>query len=74
MVLIDDRTIRIQDEGSGVNPEYLPFLFARFWRAPDARHDGAGLGLAICREIALAHNWRLTVKNLISGTQFIVWF
>jgi signal transduction histidine kinase len=74
MVLVDDRTIRIQDEGSGVNPEYLPFLFERFWRAPDARHDGAGLGLAICREIALAHEWRLTVRRLTSGTQFIVWF
>jgi len=74
MVLIDDKTIRIQDEGSGVNPDHLPFLFDRFWRAPDARHDGAGLGLAICREIALAHDWRLTVKNLTSGTQFIVSF
>jgi signal transduction histidine kinase len=49
-------------------------LFERFWRAPDARHDGAGLGLAICREIALAHDWRLTVRSLTSGTQFIVWF
>jgi signal transduction histidine kinase len=74
MVLVDDRTILIQDEGPGVNPEYLPFLFERFWRAPDARHDGAGLGLAICREIALAHEWRLTVRRLTSGTQFIVWF
>ncbi len=72
-VLMDERTIRIEDEGEGVNPEHLPFLFERFWRAPDAQHDGAGLGLAICREIAVAHNWRLTVNNLISGAQFTVW-
>jgi signal transduction histidine kinase len=74
MVMVDDKTIRIQDEGCGIKPEYLPFLFKRFWRAPDASHDGAGLGLAICREIALAHAWRLTVDRLRSGTQFTVWF
>jgi len=32
------------------------------------------LGLAICKEIAIAHEWRLTVSSLISGTKFIVWF
>jgi signal transduction histidine kinase len=72
IVSIDERTICVQDEGPGVKPEYLPFLFERFWRAPDAQHDGAGLGLSICKEIAVAHNWRLTVETLSTGTRFIV--
>ena len=71
---MDEKTICIQDEGPGVNPEHLPFLFERFWRAPDAQHDGAGLSLSICKEIALAHNWKLSVRTSASGTQFIVSF
>lgn len=67
-------SIEVRDEGPGIREEYMPFLFKRFWRAPDAKHDGAGLGLAICKEIAVAHEWRLMVSSLTSGTRFTVWF
>jgi signal transduction histidine kinase len=73
LLIIDEASIQVRDEGPGIRKEYLPFLFKRFWRAPDARHDGAGLGLAICKEIAIAHEWRLTVSSLVSGARFIVW-
>jgi len=73
-VLVDERSIQIRDTGHGINPEYLPFLFDRFWRAPNATYDGAGLGLAICKEIAVTHGWRLTVTTLTPGTQFTIWF
>jgi len=66
--------VKIRDEGAGINPDYLPFIFDRFWRAPNAMYDGAGLGLAICKEIAATHGWRLTVNALTPGTQFVVWF
>ncbi|XBS69040.1 ATP-binding protein [Acerihabitans sp. KWT182] len=72
-VFISDSAIEVQDSGPGIKPEYLPFLFERFWRAPDAAHEGAGLGLAICKEIAVAHHWRLSVKPSAPGTRFIVW-
>ncbi|MFL9984340.1 ATP-binding protein [Paraburkholderia sediminicola] len=74
VLIVDAVSVQVQDEGPGIRQEYLPFLFKRFWRAPDARHDGAGLGLAICKEIATAHEWRLTVSSLVSGTRFAVWF
>ncbi|MEM5426514.1 MULTISPECIES: sensor histidine kinase [Paraburkholderia] len=73
LVTINGVSIEICDEGPGIRVDYLPFLFERFWRAPDASHDGAGLGLAICKEIALAHDWRLTVRSLSIGTRFTVW-
>jgi signal transduction histidine kinase len=73
-VLVDDFSIQIRDQGPGIKAEHLPFLFERFWRAPDAPHDGSGLGLSICREIAIAHEWRIAVKTLVCGTQFIIWF
>lgn len=74
MLIVDVVSVRVQDEGQGIRQEYLPFLSKRFWRAPDAQHDGAGLGLAICKEIATAHEWRLTVSSLVSGTRFAVSF
>ncbi|MCX4144825.1 HAMP domain-containing histidine kinase [Paraburkholderia sp. WS6] len=74
VLIVDAVSVQVQDEGPGIRQEYLPFLFKRFWRAPDARHEGAGLGLAICKEIATAHEWRLTVSSLVSGTRFAVWF
>jgi signal transduction histidine kinase len=73
LLIIDNASIHVRDEGPGIRQDHLPFLFTRFWRAPDASHDGAGLGLAICKEIAIAHEWRLTVNSLVSGTQFSIW-
>lgn len=73
LLTIDGISIEISDEGPGIRKDHLPFLFKRFWRAPDARHDGAGLGLAICKEIAAVHDWRLTVSSLSIGTRFTVW-
>ncbi|WP_321791175.1 sensor histidine kinase [Burkholderia pyrrocinia] len=73
-LVVDDTSIRVIDEGPGIKPEYTPFLFKRYWRAPDAKHLGAGLGLAICKEIATAHEWDLVVSRLIPGTQFRVVF
>ncbi|MEM5316491.1 ATP-binding protein [Paraburkholderia sp. JHI869] len=73
-ITIDAASLRVVDDGPGIKPEYLPHLFKRFWRAPDATHDGAGLGLAICKEIASAHAWHLAVCSGPSGTQFTVSF
>ncbi|OXJ29108.1 two-component sensor histidine kinase [Burkholderia sp. HI2714] len=69
-----DTAIHIDDEGPGIQREHVPLLFDRYWRAPDSRYDGAGLGLAICKEIAVAHQWKLTVDVLATGTRFSVWF
>jgi len=69
-----ETAIHVDDEGPGIRREHLPLLFDRYWRAPDSRYDGAGLGLAICKEIAVAHQWKLTVDVLATGTRFSVWF
>ncbi|MBB4793446.1 two-component system sensor histidine kinase MprB [Streptomyces nodosus] len=40
--------LSIKDEGPGVPPDELPYVFERFWRSPSARSlPGSGLGLAI---------------------------
>ncbi len=50
--------IEIRDTGSGVPAKFLPHVFERHVRGPDAsaRHpDGAGLGLAIVRGVMTLH-------------------
>ncbi|AMV48489.1 sensor histidine kinase [Paraburkholderia caribensis] len=73
LLTIDKGSIEVCDEGNGIPQAHLPHLFERFWRAPGAKYEGAGLGLAICKEIALAHDWTLTVSSVAIGTRFIVW-
>ncbi|HTP40244.1 MAG TPA: ATP-binding protein [Steroidobacteraceae bacterium] len=51
--------IRVEDSGPGVAEDQIPKLFERFYRADESRNrrtGGAGLGLAICRNIVEAHN------------------
>jgi signal transduction histidine kinase len=58
--------IEIADSGIGIPPEALPHLFERFYRADPARSrqdGGFGLGLAIVRWIAEAHNGRVEVAS-----------
>nr|WP_314489646.1 heavy metal sensor histidine kinase [uncultured Pseudomonas sp.] len=57
----------VANTGPGVEPEVLPRLFDRFYRADAARSDGgrehAGLGLAITRSIMQAHGGRIWMES-----------
>jgi signal transduction histidine kinase len=55
--------LMVADNGDGIDPRHLPYLFDRFYRADQARdrdHGGAGLGLAIVRAMVEAHGGRVT--------------
>jgi signal transduction histidine kinase len=62
--------------GSGIAPEHLPRIFERFYRADSSRSrhgGGAGLGLAISREIVEAHGGAIEVHSRVgAGSTFIV--
>lgn len=64
----------VRDEGAGIAPEHMTKLFTRFWRGPGRRDSGAGLGLAICSEIAVAHGWNLSARNAEPGAEFVLKF
>ncbi len=59
--------IEIRDTGVGITAEDLPHVCKRFYRADRARttlpSSGAGLGLAICRSILMAHGGRITLHS-----------
>jgi two-component system, OmpR family, sensor histidine kinase QseC len=69
-VEIQSDAVIVRDCGPGVDAAQLPLLFERFWRGAHRRDHGAGLGLAICHEIALAHGWRLTAERAEPGLRF----
>ncbi|MBK8856401.1 MAG: HAMP domain-containing protein [Opitutaceae bacterium] len=45
----------VLDNGPGIAEEHQSRVFERFFRIPGQTKKGAGLGLAICREIVVAH-------------------
>jgi signal transduction histidine kinase len=70
-----DILIKISDTGAGIPPEYLPYLFQKFYRVPGSEQLalGTGLGLAICKQIMDAHRGRIDVQSKVGeGTQFTV--
>ena len=56
----------IRDEGQGIEPEHLPHLFERFYRADKARSrniPGTGLGLALVKSILDAYGASITIES-----------
>jgi two-component system, NtrC family, sensor histidine kinase KinB len=54
----------VEDTGIGIPPEYLGRIFERFYRVPrDNQPSGAGLGLAIAKEIVDAHGGTMEVQS-----------
>lgn len=69
-------TIRVDDDGPGIPEEDRETIFGRFTRLNEARTDdegGAGLGLAIARDVARAHGGDVTVSDSpLGGAAFIL--
>ncbi len=64
----------VSDTGEGIAAEHLPRLFEKFYRVPGSRSEGAGLGLAITREIVQAHGGSIAVESQPGrGTTFTFW-
>jgi two-component system OmpR family sensor kinase len=73
----DTVRISIDDEGHGISEEENERIFEPFYRSPRSRAmapEGAGLGLAIAREIARAHRGDVLRSETPRkrGTEFVV--
>jgi NtrC-family two-component system sensor histidine kinase KinB len=68
----DSVQIVVDDNGTGIPSEHLTKIFTRFFRVPGQNGStGAGLGLAITKEIVEAHGGQISVESHAgSGTRF----
>ncbi len=72
--------IQVSDEGEGISPDDLPYIFDLFYRADPARrhrdsyhHTGSGLGLSIARRLVEMHGGTIAVEShLGKGSTFTI--
>ena len=65
-----DIVVLIDDKGPGISPEQRDLVFEPFVRLEESRSrstGGAGLGLAIARNVAETHGGRLTLETAPGG-------
>ncbi len=70
--------VRVADQGQGIAPDFLPFVFDRFAQSDAAsnRHRGGlGLGLSIVKQLVEAHGGTISAASagLGQGATFEVW-
>jgi nitrogen fixation/metabolism regulation signal transduction histidine kinase len=56
--------IEVADNGKGIEPENISQIFVPFFTT---KKEGSGVGLALTRQVMLAHNGKVTVRNNIHG-------
>jgi signal transduction histidine kinase len=62
----DERMVRfsVSDTGSGIPHQFLQRIFEHFFRVPEQKSEtGAGLGLAIAKQIVEAHGGHINVES-----------
>ena len=73
----DGYRLTVTDNGAGIAPEHLPYLFDRFYRAEHSRSrttGGSGLGLAITKHLIEAHQGTITATSTPNhGSTFTIW-
>jgi PAS domain S-box-containing protein len=58
--------LSVSDQGQGIAPDFLPYVFDRFMQSDAGRnrqHGGLGLGLSIVKQLVEAHGGRVQVRS-----------
>jgi two-component system phosphate regulon sensor histidine kinase PhoR len=71
----DHTKVAVTDQGPGIHPAKLPFIFDRYYRVTNdgSQYSGLGLGLYICSQIIYKHGGNIGAESeLGKGSSF--WF
>lgn len=64
----DGVAVAVRDTGAGIEPERIGRIFDRFYKSPESR--GAGLGLAIAKQLVEAHGGQISATSVLGqGTE-----
>jgi signal transduction histidine kinase len=65
--------VHVRDHGEGVPDQFVPQMFERFTRGPDAgTRPGTGLGLSIVRGLVTANGGEIAYRRTDGVTDFVV--
>lgn len=71
--LLNDCIITVSDNGNGFPKEQLSLVFDKFYRLPNTKAGGSGLGLSIVKGFTEAQNGTVTLENIpTGGARFII--
>jgi len=68
--------VSVRDTGAGIAPEVLPHIFEMFSQAPEHKHQGLGIGLALVRALVEAQGGTVSANSPGAGrgSEFVVEF
>lgn len=58
--------IRFTDDGPGIHPDHIDYVFDRFYRVPrqdKSEIEGFGIGLFYVKKICELHGWKINIQN-----------
>ncbi|HET9024730.1 MAG TPA: ATP-binding protein, partial [Burkholderiaceae bacterium] len=66
--------LAVTDSGCGIDPQFLPHVFERYAQQPGTptAGGGLGLGLAVARDLVLAHHGHIEAASEGTGARFTV--
>jgi signal transduction histidine kinase/CheY-like chemotaxis protein len=73
----DEAVIAVCDNGQGIDPQVLPYIFDLFTQAertPDRSQGGLGIGLALVKSLVALHGGRVAAlsEGLNRGSEFLI--
>ena len=69
----DGCSIIVSDNGKGFPEKEISLVFEKFYRLPNTKTGGSGLGLSIVKGFVEAHNGKVTLENnKEGGAKFII--